>query len=412
MKPTSLSQILETIARRANGPVFMTAGAAEPVALHDAFQAAPELAHDLHVRGLFVPGVNRRDYSRLSPRAVMETPLPSPDWRAGLKDGRVIASSRHYGDTARAWVRAGAGIGVFVMSAPNEAGMVSFGPSADLGPVMLERCGYKIAIMNARLPFFQGAPCVAITAFDAVVEIDQDLPILAPVMANPSFATIAARAAAFVPDGATIQSGIGRLPASLPAALHDRRRLRVHSGLIGQAHFDLLDAGAIADEPGALTAGIVLGDAALYARAAGDPRVRLIDVSQTHRCHPPAPNFFALNACLEVDLFGQINAEYAGAEAVSGVGGLVDFIRMAKASPGGRAIVALQADGKGAASRIVSRLSAPTTTVARSDACVIVTEFGAAECDELEGEARAQSLIACAPPAARTALSQTWSARS
>lgn len=390
------------------GRVFLTAGPSEPIALHEAWAQAPDLARGLTFCGLFIPGINGRDYSRLGPDTMMETPLASPDWRAGLADQRVRVTPLHYSQAYARLLHLGAHAGVFMVSAPDSAGHVSFGPCADIGPAMLARTGFKLALINARMPRFKGAPSVALSEFSACVEIDAPLATLPEVAMGPDMAIIARHTAAFVHDGDTIQTGIGRLPGAILQALRDKRGLRVHSGLLGAGHFDLLDAGAIARQPGSMVAGLVLGDEALYARAAGEACVRLVNVNATHAPTSPPDRFIALNAALEVDLFGQINAEYAGANWVSGVGGLTDFIRLSRASPGGRAIVALQARGKGGVSRIVSRLNAKTVTVARADAPIIVTEFGAADLSQLDMQARARALIAIAPPEKQDTLHAAW----
>ena len=117
-------------------------------------------------------------------------------------------------------------------------------------------------------------------------------------------------------------------------------------------------------------------------------------------------NLVAINAALEIDLFGQINAEATAGAQISGTGGLVDFIRGARASVGGRAIVMLQAEGRGA-SRISPRLES-AVTVARADVAIVVTEYGAIDLAPLALDARAAAIISLAAPAHRAALTATW----
>ena len=194
----------------------------------------------------------------------------------------------------------------------------------------------------------------------------------------------------------------------MTGALAGKRRLRVHSGLIAASHVALADAGAIADDAGAITGGMAVGDAAFYARAAREHRLRLAPVTHTHAPFVLAgiDNLVAINAALEIDLFGQINAEFAGDAQISGTGGLVDFIRGARASRGGRAIVMVQAEGRGA-SRIVPRLS-NAVTVARADAPIVITEHGVVDLAPLALDTRATAIIALAAPAHRDALAAAW----
>ena len=112
---------------------------------------------------------------------------------------------------------------------------------------------------------------------------------------------------------------------------------------------------------------------------------------------------------IEVDLFGQANAEFLGGRQMSGGGGLVDFARGAQGSPGGKAIFALASTAKGGAiSRIVPRLSPDATTLTRADVEIVVTEFGAADLRGLSLDARAQALIDVAHPDHRAALKEAW----
>jgi acyl-CoA hydrolase len=412
MKTISPRDAVAALARHARGArVFLSAGPAEPLVLHDAWRTAPETAAGPSFAGLFIPGVNRLDYATLHPEARMELFMLSPDWRAGLMAGRTRLRPLHYSAAYAALVAEGAAAGVFTVSAPDAHGQCSFGLAADAPPAMLARTGFKLAIVNQAMPAIAGAPRVPLSAFDAIVETDTPLPELTSAPANAAAPAIAARVAALVEDGDTIQTGIGKLPLAAVEALSGQRNLRIHSGLVAPPHLMLADTGAIVDAPAAIRAGIAVGDAAFYRRIAAEPRLSLVGVPETHGAAALAniDGLVAINAALEVDLFGQVNAEFAGAEQISGVGGLVDFIRGARTSRNGRPIVMLQAEGKGGASRIVPRLKAHAVTVSRADAPIIVTEFGAVDLGPLDINARATALVALAPPAAREDLARAWS---
>ena len=95
---------------------------------------------------------------------------------------------------------------------------------------------------------------------------------------------------------------------------------------------------------------------------------------------------------------------------VSGVGGAPDFIRAASRSPGGRSIIAVPASaGGGKISRIVPRLTSPTSSISRNDIDTVVTEFGVAELADRSLDARAEALIAIAHPDHRADLQAAWS---
>jgi len=102
-------------------------------------------------------------------------------------------------------------------------------------------------------------------------------------------------------------------------------------------------------------------------------------------------------------LYGQVNAEFAGGQQISGTGGSVDFMRGAKASPGGRSIVAMNATARGGSvSRIVRAVD--MVTALRTDIDIVVTEFGVARLRHLPNRARAEALIEIAAPQFRDEL--------
>lgn len=409
MKTITPAAAVDELARHARGGrIVLSAGPAEPIILHDAWRETPETAADILFAGLFVPGVNRFDYASLHARAGMDLVMLSPDWRKGFAKGRTRLRPMHYSAAFATLIDEGAQAGVFTVSAPDADGMCSYGLAADLPPPMFARTGFKVAVVNHAMPSTHAAPRVALSAFDAVVETDTPLPELAAAPSNPTADIIAAHAAALVRDGDTIQTGVGKLPLAAVAALAGKRDLSVHSGLVVPGHLALGDA--MSDAPGSICAGVATGDAAFYACIAADPRLKLVSVAETHGAVALSriDNLVSINAALEVDLFGQVNAAFAGAQQISGSGGLVDFTRGARASRGGRAIVMIQAEGKGGASRVVPRLANGAVTIAQAEAPIIVTEFGAVDLAPLSVDARAAGLIALAPPAQRDALSHAW----
>jgi acyl-CoA hydrolase len=316
----------------------------------------------------------------------------------------------HYVAAYRALVLEGADAGIFQVSPPDASGACSFGPTADAPPDMLARVGWKLGIVNRATPRVHSAPCAAIDAFDAILEVDHPLAELPAAPPGQVAATIAAQAAAFVRDGDIVQAGIGRLPLQTLAALRDRRDLRIHSGFVGDAHLGLIEAGAIADRPGAIVTGSILGSAELYGRFSAERRLVMTNVEGTHAHQKLAslPNLVALNAAVEVDLLGQVTSETARGVQMSGVGGLVDFLRGAHAAPGGRAIILLQAEGRHGESRVFPRLPDAVVTVPRTDAPILITEFGGADLRLLDTDARAEAIIGLAPPSAREDLRDHW----
>ena len=182
---------------------------------------------------------------------------------------------------------------------------------------------------------------------------------------------IAANVAGLIEDGATLQFGIGALPEAVLSELSGRRHLGVHSGLLPDPLVDLMEQGVVTGERKSLDRGLAVGgmlhgSRRLFDYADRNERIVLRDTDYTHAADVLAAQdrFVALNAAIEVDLSGQVNAEVARGRYIGAVGGAGDFLRGAARSRGGLPVVMLPARA-GTASRIVARLSGPVSTVAQ-----------------------------------------------
>lgn len=386
------------------GRVFVPCGAAEPLALFDAFAAEPELAAGLTFVGALLPGANRRDWAGLGARA--EGTFASADWRASFEAGRFSFRPLTYFQTFGWLATTPLDAAIFHVSAPDAQGRCSFGVAADLSPAVIGRPVRKVALVNRRMPATQG-PGAPLDAFDVVVEIDAPLATYDAGVLDPAFDAIAATIAGLTPEGASVQFGLGKAGVAALAGLTGRKGMKIHSGMVTDPLLPVLDSGAV-DE---VTAGLALGSPALFERCGSDRRIRFAPTSFTHdiRTLAAIPRLVAVNSALEVDLFGQANAEVMDGRQVSGVGGLTDFLRGARLSEGGVPIVALNATAKrGEVSRIVPRLAPGAVSVPRADMGVVVTEHGAADLRGLDLDGRAQALIAVAAPEHRDGLSNAW----
>ena len=183
--------------------------------------------------------------------------------------------------------------------------------------------------------------------------------------------------------------------------------------MIGDGMADLIEAGVVTNtrkpfDRGLTVAGALFGTGKLNHFAHRNPALLMCPPSHTHALPVLAriPHFIAINSALEVDLTGQVNAEVADGTYVGAVGGQADFVRGALAAPHGRAIIALPATARrGSASRIVTKLTGPVTSP-RSDADVVVTEWGVAELRGATLAERARRMIAVAAPDFREALAR------
>ena len=406
MITTTMDAALDALPKR--GRVFIPGCAAEPLPFAEAVAARPESAAGLTFEGVWIPGVNRTDWAGLHSDARGEAIFLAPEWRDSFTAGRLSFSPLTYTQVWLHLARTRFDAGVFAIAPPGADGRCSLGVAADFTPAVFENTRFRIGWINPAMPAVRDGPTVPLDAFDLVVEADSPLPGYGAGPIDPVSAAIAARIAGLIPEGATVQTGLGRIGVATLSALADRRGLRLHSGMVTDPLIDLLDHDAV----DAVTTGVALGSPALHARVADDPRVRFRPVGDTHGIATLAvlPRFVAVNSAISVDLFGQVNAEWVDGRQVSGAGGLIDFMRGAWASEGGVPIIALPAATKGdTVSRVVPRLPDPPS-IGRADPVVVVTEHGTADLRGLSIEARAQALIAVAAPSHRDRLQADWSA--
>jgi acetyl-CoA hydrolase len=267
-----------------------------------------------------------------------------------------------------------------------------------------------VAEVNARSPCMHGGEVPADLRIDAIVRTARPLPVYPASKIGPVEREVARRVAALVPDGATVQTGVGTLPDAVLEALASHRDLGLHSGMLTPAILPLIEAGAVTNarkpiDTGVTVAGFLIGDERLYAHAHRNPALRLAPPDYTHSTAVLAqlPGFVSINSAIEVDLLGRVNAEVAGGVYVGGVGGAMDFIRGAAAAPGGRSIIALPSISRDAkASRIVAACATVTTPAA--DADLVVTEWGVASLRGVSYAERARRLIAIAHPDHRDSM--------
>jgi acyl-CoA hydrolase len=373
----------------------------------------PERARDVDFIGVQFPGIGQADYLSVHPQARQTAFFMSPAIRNGIQEQRADLLSLDYPGIARYLQQCmpfDLAIGHF--SLPDPDGWCSTGICGDFLPIAWPRAARRVAQLNRAMPRTDSGFRVHLSELDAAVEFDAPLTEFSEAEGGgETMSRIGRLAAEFVRDGDTLQFGIGSVPLALARALTSHRRLRLHTGMVSQAARTLEDAGAL--EPGAtIMTGVALGDAAFYDWAGRHPRLRFADVRETHNVQAMAAkaHFVAINSAMEVDLFGQVNAERGAGVLQAGAGGLPAFAQGALNSVGGRLLICMAATAKrGAVSRIVPALGTQSLcTLPRHMADVVVTEYGAAQVRDLSLDARAHALIAIAAPEHRAALQEAW----
>jgi acyl-CoA hydrolase len=388
--------------------IFVPGSSGEPTALLGRVFAAG----NAEIVTSFAPGVNVLTGDMLGPGTRVSGPFMSPGLGALQRTGRYRHLPLSYFGMAK-WLRESPPFDVCVIqiSSPDAAGLCSLGPSAEFTPSVLRRARRVIAVVNPSVPWLRAAPTVRLADCHTVVETDAPVLVYRPEPADSTVQAIAIHTACFIEDGATLQLGLGKIPHALAGALHSRRKLRLHSGLLSDGCMALAEAGALAcDHPH--VAAVMLGSAELYAWAESAQLIEMRGVEYTHDPQVVATldRLVAVNSALEVDLFGQCNLEHADGRAVSGGGGASDFAHAARLAPGGISIIALAATlGGGRISRIRARLGVgAVATLPRTDVDVVVTEHGAADLRGLSVHERAEALIEVAAPAHRADLATEW----
>ena len=261
-------------------------------------------------------------------------------------------------------------------------GTLSLGTEVNIMPAAVDaarrRGALVVAQLNPRMPYTYGDAIVPLDAVDLAIEADEELACPRLPEADPCTAAVAERTAAFIPDGATVQAGIGAIPDAVLAHLRSRRNLRVWTEMFSDGLLDLQRRGAL--EAGApITTSFCFGSPELYAFLDRNEQVRML---RTETVNDPGTIarqrlMVSVNSALQVDLFAQANAHRVRGRVYSGIGGQTDFVVGAMHASGGQAIVALPSwHPRADVSTVVPVLDGPATSFQHSH---IVTDVGAAD---------------------------------
>lgn len=297
-------------------------------------------------------------------------------------------------------------------SPPDSHGYVSLGTNADYVARFIGEVPFFLDV-NRQMPRTFGENSLHLSQVAGWTEVDAPLVEVPPPATSERDARIAELVAARIPNGATIQAGIGAIPNTILGLLRDHRHLGLHTELLSDGVMDLFESGALTGvkkvtRPGKLVATFALGTRRLYDFLDDNGAIELLPVDGVNdsrvigreRC------FVSINATVEVDLLGQCNSEMIGGRYWSGSGGQTDFARGAMYSEGGLGFVVLHSTNRDdSISRIVSRLcpGAPVTTM-KNTVDHVVTEYGVAELRGRSISERARALIAIAHPRFRESL--------
>jgi len=304
-------------------------------------------------------------------------------------------------------------VAVIQVSPPDEHGYCSYGVEVGVSKSAAESAKTVIAEVNRQMPRTLGDSFIHVNQIDSFIETDYALPEVRLEPATEIQKRIASHIAELIPDGATLQTGIGGIPDAVLCQLSNHRNLGIHTELFSDGVMKMIEAGVITNavksiHPGKVIAGFALGTKALYDYINDNP---IFELHPTEYVNDPfiiAQNerMISINSALEVDLTGQVCADSIGHQFYSGVGGQLDFVRGASRSKGGKAIIALPSTAKGdTISRIAPtlKLGAGVTTT-RNDIHYVVTEYGVADLYGRTIAERVHALVNIAHPDFREPL--------
>ena len=309
------------------------------------------------------------------------------------------------------------------ISPPDRHGYCTMGIENGLTRAAADAARIVIAEVNQQMPRVHGDTLIHVSDLDYIIPVDYPLAELAmnDEGCNDTCSKIACFIAERIPDGATLQTGIGAVPDTVLSFLKDKKDLGIHSELFSDGIIDLVEAGVITGarkkiHPGKIIAGFMLGTRRLYEWVNDFPMVELHRTEYTNNPFVIAqnPRMVAMNSAIEVDLTGQVCADSIGTRFYSGVGGQLDFIYGSSMSEDGLPIIALPStstlrDGT-TLSRIVPTLKPGAgITTSRNHVHHVVTEYGMVDLYGKSIRQRTQLLISIAHPDFREEL--TYQAR-
>ncbi len=299
------------------------------------------------------------------------------------------------------------------VSPPDAHGLCTLGPSVDVTLAAVRAAKVVVAQINSSMPRVLGDGMIHLDEID--FEVPADLPPFSPPphKLGAIETRIGSLIAELVPDGATLQMGIGALPGAICDALGDKHDLGIHSEMFSDGIVDLVERGVITGsekeyDRGKIVASFAIGSPRLYRFIDDNPVVELRGADYTN--DPGLIRQFrkmvAINSAIEIDLTGQVCSDSIGERLYSGVGGQVDFLRGAALADEGRAIIALPSTAAGGTfSRIVAELKPGAgVETTRAHVNIVVTEHGVAELHGRGIGDRARALISIAAPQFRDAL--------
>jgi len=304
-------------------------------------------------------------------------------------------------------------VALIQISPPDRHGYASLGVSVDVVRAAVDTAQLVLAEVNPLMPRTLGDSFIHVDRIERLIPVETPLPEAGSDPSDEVVREIGHYVASLIPDGATLQAGIGAMPHAVLSSLRNRSDLGVHTEMLSDGMMQLAQAGVITGRrktllPGKMVTSFVMGSRKLYDWVHDNPAIEMRPTEFTNDPNNIERNarMVAINAALAIDLTGQVASDTLMGKFYSGIGGQVDFIRGAARSPGGKAIIALRSTAKdGTVSRIQAALEPGAGVVtSRGDVHYVVTEYGVADLWGKSVRERAKALISIAHPKFRAEL--------
>ena len=335
-------------------------------------------------------------------------------------EGRADFVPMHFSQMERVFTSWKPNILFTQVTPPNAEGYVSMGVSCDFTRAMVDVCPIVLAQVNPNMPWTNGETVIPVEKITGFIEETTEIPEIPEVTLDKVSEVdrkIAMNIAGLIRDGDTLQTGVGTIPDTVLQFLSGYQHLGVHTELCSTGVMRLMEKGVIDNsrktvDPGKVVCTLMGGTREFYDYVSGNENFELRKssyvLSPATICQQK--NMVAMNSAIEIDLFGQVNAEMIRGRQYSGIGGQLDFLRGAMMAEGGRSILCLPSTAaKGTASRIVCNLAEGiVTTDTRCDLMYVVTEYGVADLWGKSNAERARQLINIAHPDFREQLERDF----
>ena len=413
MQTVTPAQAVESI--RSRDQIYVHCAAAAPSVLLDALVARAAELDDVGVIHLHIEGPGPHLAPDMATHFRHRALFIGPNARAAVNDGRADYVPVFLSDVPLLFESRALPLDAVFVNAtpPDRHGFCSLGTSVEAMHAAIRAAKTVIVQFNRSMPRTLGDSFVHVSDIDLAVEVDVPPYEHAVGEIGAVERKIGEFVADLVPDGATLQLGIGAIPAATALALRDKRDLGIHTEMFTDAVVDLVEAGVITGarkerNRGKIVTAFVMGSQRLYDFVHDNPMVEMRPVDFTNDTHVirSFSRMVAINSAIEVDLTGQVVADSIGHRLYSGVGGQMDFIRGAALAAEGRAIIALPSTAAGGSlSRITPALKEGAGIVTtRAHVRTVVTEWGVAELFGKSVRERAAALISIAHPDFRDEL--------